>query len=49
MPQLTTAPRVLPAVATASSSQTSLEPERASVPSTTSDDIGRMVEAATHW
>jgi hypothetical protein len=46
MPQLTTAPRVLPVVATVSSSQTSVAPPSARALSTISEDIGRMVEAA---
>src|SRR5918996_297729 len=46
MPQFTTAPRVLPAVATASSIQTSVAPATARAPSTTSEDIGMIVEAA---
>src|SRR5918996_4930221 len=46
MAQLTTAPRVLPAVATASSSHASAAPATARALSTTSDDIGRIVDAA---
>ena len=43
---VTTAPSVFPAVATASNSQNSLAPATARAPSTTSEDIGRIVEAA---